>query len=254
MEGWEPLVVIIGDSTVADLSPVTPSHHGWGQVLRDFFPPEIRIVNLAEGGIGTRRFFREGRINTVSRLQPDIVLIQFGHIDFREGLTLDEYEENLTILVQGIRRMNAIPILVTPVARRLFGDDGHFLHELAPWRLRGIAVRQREHVALADLNGRSAALYRRLGPEQSPILTVCGDACTDQSHFSRVGAYVMASLATQEFPPILRRFVVPLETITPKVLSAFGYIKQFGGHDVSFSERSGGFQESEIWDWVYPEN
>ena len=252
MIDWEPLVVIIGDSTVADLSPVTPSHHGWGQVLQDFFPPEVRVVNLAEGGLGTRRFFRDGRINHVNRLQPDIVVIQFGHIDYREGLTLDEYEENIATLVGSVRRINAIPILVTPVARRLFDDKGLFLHQLAPWRERVIRVAEKERAALADLNGRSADLYRRLGPEQSPILTVCGDACSDQAHFSKLGAYVMASLATREFPPILRHFVVPLGQLDDKISKAFRHIEQFSGHEIPFAERSGGFRESQLWDWVYP--
>jgi lysophospholipase L1-like esterase len=249
----EPLVVIIGDSTVANLSPISPSHHGWGQVIQDFFQPIVRVVNLAEGGVGTRRFFQDGRINHVNRLEPDIVIIQFGHIDFREKLPLPEYEENLSILIRAIRRIDAIPVLVTPVARRLYDDQGRLLHELAQRRMSVMNVSQRDHVALIDLNGRSAALYNRLVPEQSPILTVCGDACTDQSHFSRVGAYVMASLATRDFPPVLRGFTVPLDDLIPKVEEAFTYIQRFKGFETPFIEISGGFQEDEIWEWIYPE-
>jgi len=188
VDEMEPIVAIIGDSTVADLSPISPSHHGWGQVLQDFFQPNVRIVNLAVGGIGTRKFFLTGRINPLNRLEPDIVIIQYGHIDFREKLPLPEYEENLSIIIRAVRRIDAIPILVTPVARRLFDDQGRLLHELAPLRDSVMNVSKRDHVALIDLNGRSAALYNRLGPEQSPVLTVCGDACTDRnrSHPGRV--------------------------------------------------------------------
>ena len=252
----EPLVVIIGDSTVANLSPISPSHHGWGQVLQDFFQPIVRVVNLAEGGVGTRRFFQEGRINHVNhvnRLEPDIVIIQFGHIDFREKLPLPEYEENLSILIRAIRRIDAIPVLVTPVARRLFDDQGRLLHELASLRNSVMNVSQRDHVTLVDLNGRSAALYNRLGPAQSPLLTVCGDACTDQSHFSRVGAYVMSSLAARDFPPVLKKFTVPLDELVPNVVAAFRHIQKFEGLKTPFSEVSRGFQEDEIWKWVYPE-
>ena len=249
----EPLVVIIGDSTIANLAPITPREHGWGQVLQDFFQPIVRVVNLAEGGIGTRRFFREGRINHVNRLEPDVVIIQFGHIDSGEKLPLLEYEENLSILIRAIRRIDAIPVLVTPVARRLYDDHGRLLDELSPQRMSVIKVSQQDHVALIDLSGRSVALYNRLGPEQSPVLTVCGDDCTDQSHFSRVGAYVMASLAVQEFPLVLKRFTVSLDEILPQVLKAFRYIERFERLKTPFVEISGGFQEEAIWQWVYPE-
>ena len=250
----EPLVVVIGDSTVANLAAISPSHHGWGQVLQDFFKPIVRVVNLAQGGVGTRRFFLQGRINHVNRLKPDVVILQFGHIDFKEKLPLPKYEENLSILVRAIRDIDAIPVLVTPVARRLFDDQGRFLHELASMRNSVMKVSQRDHVALIDLNGRSAALYRRLGPDQSPVLTVCGDACTDQSHFSRVGAYVMASLATRDFPPVLNSFTVPLEGLVPKVVAAFRHIQKFEGLQTPFNEISEGFQEDEIWEWVYPDS
>lgn len=41
---------IIGDSTMADYVENTTRTRGWGEMLQEFFAPEVEVVNYARGG------------------------------------------------------------------------------------------------------------------------------------------------------------------------------------------------------------
>ncbi|WP_291529149.1 pectate lyase [Bacteroides sp. UBA939] len=77
----------IGDSTMADYVENTTRTRGWGEVLQEFFSPDVQVVNYARGGRSSRSFCEEGLWDKVKgNLSPgDYVFIQFAHNDEKEG-------------------------------------------------------------------------------------------------------------------------------------------------------------------------
>lgn len=245
-------IVIIGDSTVADLSPLSRQLHGWGQVMADFFQPTAAIVNQAGPGIGTVRFLEEGSISRVRLVKPQVVLMQFGHIDDDESLPEADFEANLRLIVNEVRDIDAIPVFVAPVARRIYDAQGNLINLLEARRQSMLELSREMQIQLIDLNGRSAELYRRYGEEATTFVTVCGDQCDDRSHFSRTGSYVMAALAADEFPALLQAYRVPLESLVGNVVAAFENDRKFESLSTPFVDLTG-FEDEEIWSWVFPE-
>jgi lysophospholipase L1-like esterase len=249
----ELVVAVVGDSTIGDLSVFSAHYHGWGQVLGRFFKPSVRVANVAEGAVSSKGYLERNQISTIRRLKPDLVVAQFGHNDQNQHIPLADYEANLTEIVALIREAGSIPILCTPVSRRRYDEDGNLIRDLERHRQSMLSVAQQTQTSLVDLNRRSVDLYRRLGPSQSFPLTVCGDACNDQTHFSRVGAYAMASLALIDFPAILRAHAVPLSSLIGEIEDGFKHDRSARGLGTPFAEITRGLADNEFWNWIYPE-
>lgn len=121
-----PTVFLLGDSTMMDQNteyPYAPgtSYSGWGQMLPAFVKGKVAIANHAHSGLNTESMRNEGyyEIARKQMKQGDYCLIQFGHNDQKQArLGANQgYRENLIRYIEEIREKNAIPILVTPVAR-----------------------------------------------------------------------------------------------------------------------------------------
>lgn len=250
LEDIELRVVIVGDSTVADLSGLSIQLHGWGQVMADFFQPDVLLSNQAGTGVGTERFLERSLIDRVQRVNPHAVLMQLGHIDDDRELPEDVYEENLKTIVEQVRSIGAIPILITPVARRLFDFSDNVVNVLADRRASILEVAAEERVTLIDLNQKSVELFQEYGHDQTTFITVCGAQCDDQSHFSWTGSYVIAALAAEGFPPLLQAFRRPLSDVTDAVVAAFENDRKFESLSQPFVDLTG-FDDHEIWDWVF---
>ena len=67
-------VVLAGDSTVTDDA-------GWGSAFARRLAGDVECVNLARGGRSSGSFVAEGSWRKCLDLEPDYVLIQFGHND-----------------------------------------------------------------------------------------------------------------------------------------------------------------------------
>ncbi len=79
-----PVVFIIGDSTVKNVDSDPNGMWGWGGLLEDHFDSDrISVENHAIAGRSARTFLEEGRWDKIyNALRPgDFVLIQFGHND-----------------------------------------------------------------------------------------------------------------------------------------------------------------------------
>ncbi len=79
-----PILFIIGDSTVKNEDKHKNGMWGWGSVIaKEFDLKKISIENWAMAGRSARTFLDEGRWDKIyNALQPgDFVLIQFGHND-----------------------------------------------------------------------------------------------------------------------------------------------------------------------------
>ncbi|QSX73952.1 rhamnogalacturonan acetylesterase [Lysobacter arenosi] len=220
----EPVTIhLAGDSTMAEKLPEKRPETGWGEFLAaQFKPGTVLVDNRAKNGRSTRTFIEEGRWQELlDATRPgDVVLIQFGHndqsVEKKDRYTPPaDYARNLSRFVTDVRERQATPVLLTPVARRRFDEAGHVLdsHGEYPDLVRALAAR--EHVALIDMERRSAAVLQEAGAEPSKRLFLwvgVGESANypkgveDNTHFSPAGAERMA----EEFAFALRQSGLPL--------------------------------------------
>jgi len=215
---------LAGDSTLAEKLPEKRPETGWGERLAaQFHPGSVAIDNRAKNGRSTRTFIEEGRWQALLEdVRPDdVVLIQFGHNDASvekvdRYTPPADYERNLARFVADVRGRNAVPVLLTPVARRRFDEAGRMQasHGEYPDRMRALAAR--EGVALVDMERRSTALLQEMGVEGSKPLFLWvapganpnyPDGVQDNTHFSPEGAARIA----REFAQALCGLALPLK-------------------------------------------
>lgn len=202
-------VYLIGDSTMSVKQVKAYPETGWGMPFTAFFDPTVEVDNRAQNGRSTRSFMAENRWQpVVDQLQEgDYVLVQFGHND--EVPTKATYTEpsaftaNLVKYIADTKSKKAIPVLITPVARRKFDAAGHIVgtHDAYSALVRTVA--QQQGVALIDLDKISQQLLEKMGPENSKLLfnhVEPGEhpnypqGKQDDTHFSELGARKMAEL------------------------------------------------------------
>jgi lysophospholipase L1-like esterase len=139
-------------------------------------------------------------------IQPgDYLFIQFTHNDQKPGPNhvdaFTDYKSYLKLYINEARLRGAIPVLVTSMLRRNFGDDGMIVNTLEDYPDAMRQTAREENVPLIDLNVMSKAFYEALGPEKStrafvhyPAGTFPGQAAElkDDTHFNAYGAYELA--------------------------------------------------------------
>ena len=126
-------VYLIGDSTMSKKEIKAYPETGWGMPFCIFFDSTVIVDNRAMNGRSTQSFLNENRWQpVVDNLQEgDYVFIQFGHND--EVPTKTTYTTpavftaNLVKYITETRNKKAIPVLLTPVARRSFDSTGHIV-------------------------------------------------------------------------------------------------------------------------------
>ena len=205
-------VYLAGNSTVTDQK--NEPWASWGQMLPIFFKPEkVVVANHAESGESLKRFQSENRLEKIqSTLKAgDYLFIQFGHNDQKiESSTyvapFTGYKEQLMVFIRAAREKGANPVLVTPVHRRIFDDQGKMInsHGDYPEAMRQLAGA--EAVPLIDLHAMSEELFEAMGPEGSKKAFVHypagmfpgqATALADDSHFSNYGAMILAMCMVQ---------------------------------------------------------
>jgi lysophospholipase L1-like esterase len=211
----EPVTVFLaGDSTMAAKLETKRPETGWGEHLQKHFDERrVRVDNHAANGRSTRTFIAENRWQAIlDKLKAgDYVFIQFGHNDSAKDKA-DRYtppadfHDNLVRFVREVRAKKATPVLLTPVVRRRFDKQGAFydVHGEYPDITRRVASEQK--VALIDMHRKSEGLLVKYGPEESRRLFLqlkAGEhpnypqGVDDNTHFSPLGADLMASLAVE---------------------------------------------------------
>ncbi|WP_288097578.1 GDSL-type esterase/lipase family protein, partial [Hydrotalea sp.] len=215
MQDEIPTIYLVGDSTMANKPLNDNPEKGWGMYLAQFFNHTVKIENRAVNGRSTKSFIDEGKWDAVvQQLKPgDYVFIQFGHNDekkddpkrFADAHGL--YKNNLIHFVKDAIAKNAIPVLITPVARRRFDAMGRVddrMHGDYPAVVKEVADSM--HISFIDLFTASKTLLQQLGPEASKKLYLWipphhfdaySDGRKDDTHFSEYGAKYMASLVCE---------------------------------------------------------
>lgn len=201
-------VYMIGDSTMSEKEVEAYPETGWGTPFAVFFDETVTVENHARNGRSTRTFLEEGRWQPIveSLEEGDYVFIQFGHNDevpSKEQYTTGKnFKANLTKFVTETRDRGGQPVLLTPVARRHFNDEGN-LEKTHPYAELTREVAKAHDVPLIDHTRKSKALLRELGPEDSKFLynhlepgqhPNYPEGWEDDTHFNNYGARRMAEL------------------------------------------------------------
>ena len=213
-DGWQPdhrqvTWYLCGDSTMAnypaDRAPMT----GWGQMLGALLPADQFVENCAVNGRSSKSFIAERRLGYIELfLRPgDKMVISFSHNDeksdpLRYTSPRGTFSEYLNMYIDAARRQGAEPILATPIARRLFDDQGNLraTHGDYPAAIRDLAAQR--GVRLVDLEAATMAMVQKAGPEESKRLychVPAGhenypEGAADNSHLRLEGAARIAGL------------------------------------------------------------
>ena len=212
-ENKKTTVYLIGDSTMADKEVKAYPETGWGMPFHYFFDSTVAVDNRAKNGRSTRTFIEEGRWKPVveNLKEGDYVLIQFGHNDevpSKKSYTPPEqFTANLVKFVTESINKKAVPVLITPVARRKFDSSGKIeeTHAIYTQLVKDVAAKYK--VPLIDLDKKSQQLVQQFGPDDSKYLYNYLDpgenphypeGHKDDTHFSELGARKMAEIVLSE--------------------------------------------------------
>jgi lysophospholipase L1-like esterase len=213
-DSWENEMLmkyfLAGDSTMSHYNASEAPRAGWGQMLGSHLSGEVEVRNAAASGRSSKSFIDEGRLAKIEQEigGGDYLLIQFGHNDEiddekRHTEPFSTYQTCLNQYIEAARSKRAFPVLITPVQRRKFGEEGKLVdtHGSYPSAMKMLAEEQR--VPLIDLTLSSKELLEQLGPESSKKLflwlekgehTNYLDGIQDDTHFSEYGAGEIAKL------------------------------------------------------------
>lgn len=234
-------VVLVGDSTTAVSG-------GWGgSFCAEHVASFLACVNLARGGRSSGSYRAEGSwdLALAEMKTPGFVrtwvLIQFGHNDQpgKPGRSTDlvtQFPANLRRYVAETRAAGAVPVLVTPLSRRIY-KDGKVDNDLAPWADAVRRVAREMNVPLVDLNALTLDELNRNGERWAerfaqlpPTAAVATQPATsgevndtpfaqrklsfDRTHLGRAGADHVAALmagALAQAVPDMRPLLYPTQ-------------------------------------------
>ena len=207
-------IYMIGDSTMSIKAPRAYPETGWGMPFAGFFDSTVKVDNRAKNGRSTRTFISENLWQPVfdNLNEGDYVFIQFGHNDESKEkteryTTPDQYKENLTRFVKETRSKKAIPVLLTPVSRRRFDEEGNALETHAAYSPLVKEVAKALNVLFIDLDTKSKDLYQRMGVDNSRLLFLqlkpgehpnYPGGKDDNTHFNELGARLIAQIVLAE--------------------------------------------------------
>jgi len=198
-----PTVFLLGDSTVCDQS--REPYASWGQMLTRFFKPEVAVANHGESGETYRDSIGRRRLDKIlSVMQPgDYLIMQFGHNDQKQiaagtGGPFTTYKAEIKQHVDAVRRRGGTPVIVSPMERRQFDENGRIKPTLADYAEAARQAARELNVAFIDLNAMSIPFYEALGPEQSKLAFARpAPDKVDNTHHDNYGAYELAKCVLQ---------------------------------------------------------
>ncbi|MEN8904824.1 MAG: rhamnogalacturonan acetylesterase [Clostridiales bacterium] len=204
-------IFIVGDSTASNYSESLAPRMGWGQVFSRFFNGKVTIHNYALSGRSSKSFWDEGNFAAfVDEINSgDYLFIQFGHNDeksydpsrYTEAYTT--YKEYLSKYIDQSRLKGANPVLLTPVSRRKYNDDGTLKQTHGEYPAAMIELSIEKNVPVIDITQESFDLFEDLGPEGTKDLFLhlnpgespnYPDGKEDNTHFKEKGAIEVSKL------------------------------------------------------------
>ncbi|MCC2957612.1 pectate lyase [Massilia sp. IC2-477] len=209
-------VILVGDSTMAP-------NGGYGDALCRRLAPRVACVNKGRAGRSTSSYRADGYWEEVRSLLDDkrdfsqtYVLIGFGHNDQpgKPGRSTDlktEFPANMGRYAIEAAAAGAVPVLVTPLARRTF-ENGKPADTLAPWAAATRALARERQLPLVDLHPASMAAFAALGEAESRTLGPVPKPDAkgpDLTHLNDKGAEIVAPIALKELASAIPSLTSP---------------------------------------------
>jgi pectinesterase len=200
---WRVRIVMVGDSTVTD-------EVGWGLGFKQHVQDSADCINLARNGRSSKSFIAEGLWERALAARADYILIQFGHNDMpgkgpdRETDPKTTYRAHLARYIDDARRVGAVPVIVTSITRRRFGDDGRIRSDLGDYAESAKAVAAEKGAPLIDLHAKSIDLLDRIGPAAALEFDATNaDGTPDKTHLSSQGSTAFGAIVAAELVRIV---------------------------------------------------
>lgn len=215
-DGWNPTKrtptwFLCGDSTMADYAPNFYPMTGWGTAFKAMVDG-VFVENCAVCGRSSKSFVAEKRLSFIELClrRGDKLFIQFSHNDEKEDVERATvarvtYPQYLNMYIDAARRQGAEPILLTPIARRHFDEQGKLKHTHGdyPEAMRELA--DYRGVRLLDMEKATEAMLSDMGDEASKALfnwlekghVNYPDGVQDNTHLNFTGAVRHAQIAME---------------------------------------------------------
>lgn len=214
-----------GDSTVKFNKIATYPQTGISQAMLWYLKDSVEMKSFAQNGRSTKSFLGEGRLSSIEKEMKlgDFLFIQFGHNDEKddpERHTDPEttFPENLLCFIEAARNKGAHPVLITPIARRLFSEQGVFLpgsHGAYPEAV--IRTGKRAEVPVIDLTNITEKYLAFVGDLASKAYFMWPG---DNTHLKPEGAVLMAGFLCQELKKLGAPYCDLLEDGIPLIENA----------------------------------
>jgi len=210
--GDKVTIGLIGDSTVAVQS-------GWGPAFASRFNDNAKVLNFAKNGATLEAL--SSKLDSLLKLKPDYVLIQFGHNDQKRYDT-KEYGKKLQSYIDRIQKAGGKPIIVSSVVRRSFGKDDKivsnmvknskysFKANLEAYAKAAEAVAQNNSLPFIDLYSLSEAHHNAIGRAASMTYNFKEG---DRTHFNKKGGQAIVDLILPELKKVVPK-LAPYFTAT----------------------------------------
>ncbi|MBR4207508.1 MAG: rhamnogalacturonan acetylesterase [Lachnospiraceae bacterium] len=216
-------IIYAGDSTVTYNRIDTYPQAGLSQGLLYYLNDEVFLRSFAVNGRSTKSFIDQGRLAVIDAYlkEGDIFLIQFGHNDEKKAdesrytEPFGSFKDNLRKFIATGRAHGAYPVLLTPIARRMFDEAGNFIpgsHGDYPAAMKETA--KEEGVPVIDTTSLTENYLKAVGDHASRPMYIYPK---DNSHLQIHGAVVYAGFIAQA----MRKLGGPYaEVLSPEYASA----------------------------------
>lgn len=217
-------ILCLGDSIMQYNDFSTFPQTGWVQELTRFFPLSTQWLNFARNGRSTKSFIDEGRFVRVmaEAENGDFAFIQFGHNDEKDDPARHTgpekggaFRKNLSYFVRELKERGVLPVLFTPMARRMFDEDGNAKDSHGLYATAIVETAIQESIPCIDMNSLTLNFLTKLGVEKSRRLYMNFDpnlydnfpsGREDNSHLRPEGANVYSKIAAEQIRKVSENF------------------------------------------------
>jgi lysophospholipase L1-like esterase len=205
LEGGPVKIVLVGDSTTAPQG-------GWGPGFCAVMTKNVTCIDDALNGRSSKSFIDEGAWKKALAEHGDYYTFQFGHNDQKpdEARHTDPettFAENIRRYIRETRAIGAVPVVLSPLARRTFKDGKPSNDDLKLYANAARRVAEEEDVTFIDLLSLSTAVLAKGTQEDADKFNAVGheDARAEQgkgpvdrTHLNPLGQKVFGRIVADQ--------------------------------------------------------